>query len=224
MRNISNTVTAVILGLTMALALPAMAGAYTIAPDNYASLAGASLTFSGGDPSIKNVDGYDSLGVSGGVSGEISIGQSITMNFDQAQFVNTIDLVALFTDGNYNDVGDEVAQVTGVYGSDSWTYTLTADTASSAAWTGLGTVSSVESEPGRQGNGGVWTLTDPFGGQAVDSIIFAALDNTQAPNLGGSNSDYGIGSVTTSATPVPGSVWLLGSGLLGLVGLRSARR
>ncbi|MGE4504261.1 MAG: hypothetical protein AB7D51_02860 [Desulfovibrionaceae bacterium] len=34
----------------------------------------------------------------------------------------------------------------------------------------------------------------------------------------------GSSATGTSATPIPGAAWLLGSGLMGLMGLRRARR
>jgi hypothetical protein len=224
MNIVRNTITTLALVAVLALALPLAASAYTITPDNYDSLADVEVLFGGGGAAIKTVDGYTSLGVSGGEYGEISIGQSITLNFSSSQIVNSIDLVALFTNGNYNDKGDEVAQITAWSGSTSWTYTLTADTATSAVWTGQGTVSSVEATPGLQGSGGVWTITNPFGNAAIDSLVFTSLDNGVAHDLYSRNTDYGIGAVTTSPTPIPAAAWLLGSGLIGLIGIKRRMR
>ncbi len=211
------------LTLLLALLLPTGAMAYNVTWDNYDSIAGVEVLFGGGNAQVKNVDGYKSLGVSGGVGGEISIGQSITMNFSSSQFIDSLSFVALFADGNYNDVGDEIAQVTGYSGGQSWTYTLTAGI-NAAVWTGLGQASPLEFNAGLQGNGGVWDIVNPFGDAAIDSLVFTALDNGIAANLGGTNSDFGIGAVTTSPTPIPAAVWIFGSGLLGLIGIRRTRK
>lgn len=207
--------------LLLALVLPASAFAYSFTPTSYDTLAGLTATFTGGSASIKTVDGsYLSLGVSGGVGGEVSIGQSITLSFDNTQIIQSLDLVALFADGNHGDVGDEVASITALSGGQATTYTLTSGI-NSAVWTGLGTASGLNPNAGVQGNGGVWQVVNPFGDLAVDSIVFTALDNGMASGVGGKNSDFGIGGMTTTAaTPIPAAAWLLGSGLVGLIGLR----
>ena len=142
--------------LLLALLVPATSFAYNLTPSNYDSLAGLTVLFDGGDAAVKTVDGYQSLGVSGGVNGEISIGQSITLNFNESQLVNSLSLVAFFADGNYSDVGNEVASITAIYGTQSVSYTLTSGV-DSATWTGLGSVSGLVANAGLQGNGGANT-------------------------------------------------------------------
>lgn len=209
--------------LLLSLLVPASAFAYNITPSNYDSLTGMNTLFGGGNAALKTVDGYLGLGVSGGVNGEISIEQSITFNFDTAQTINSVSLNALFADGNYGDVGNEVAQITAYSGSTSWTYTLTAGV-DSAVWTGLGSVSGLEANAGLQGNGGVWEIINPFGDVAIDSLVFTSLHNGIADNAGSQNSDYGVQGISTTATPIPAAAWLLGSGLFGLIGLRRRGR
>lgn len=209
------TITTLLL-LAALLLLPTGAFAYDITVDNYNTLSGVTFTPFGGDLQTKTVAGVTGLGVSGGVNGEIGIGQSITITFDQAQYVKNLSLALLYTDGNYGDGGDEVAQIsiTGAFGTQ--TFFLTATEATTGTWTGLGTLTNLA--PAVDGSGALWQLTDPFGDLAIYSIALTAADNLAGP--GGTNSDYGFHSLETTATPIPGAVWLLGSGLLGLIGLR----
>lgn len=51
--------------------------------------------------------------------------------------------------------------------------------------------------------------------EAINYILFALEPTVTSPMA-----MLGIESVEVSATPIPGAVWLLGSGLVGLVGIR----
>ena len=51
--------------------------------------------------------------------------------------------------------------------------------------------------------------------EEISSIVFHKAT--------GANDGYAIDGITTSNTPIPAAAWLLGSGLLGLVGLRRVR-
>ena len=73
-----------------------------------------------------------------------------------------------------------------------------------------------------ENHGGAWQIVNPFLGLAIDSIVLTALDNG-----GGTaylNSDFGFLEMSTSPTPIPGAAWLLGTGLVGLLGLRRKMR
>ncbi|WP_022662549.1 hypothetical protein [Paucidesulfovibrio longus] len=212
MRNL----TTIALLLAALLLLPAGASAYSITVDNYAGLSGVDFTASGGSLATKTVAGITGLGVSGGVTGEIGLGQSITISFDQAQYVNSLSLAQLYTAGNYSDGADEVAAITVLGGFGSRTFTLTASEATSATWTGFGSVLNLD--PAVNNSGALWQLINPFGDLAISSIVLSAADSLAG--AGSTNSDYGFHSMETTATPIPGAVWLLGSGLLGLIGLR----
>ena len=67
----------------MYLVLPVAAQAYSLTWDNY-SAPGVTFTPFGGGLTTSSQGGVGSLGVSGGVNGEISIGQSILISFDHA--------------------------------------------------------------------------------------------------------------------------------------------
>ncbi|MGE4291664.1 MAG: VPLPA-CTERM sorting domain-containing protein [Desulfovibrio sp.] len=202
------------------LLLPAGVSAYSITVSNYDALSGVDFTASGGSLTTSAVAGVTGLGVSGGVSGEIGIGQSITIDFAEAQYVNTLNLAQLYTAGNYGDAKDEVASITVLGDFGSQTFYLTASEATVANWTGFGTVLNLD--PAVAGSGALWQLVNPFGNLAIYSIVLTAADSFAG--AGSTNSDYGFHSMETTTTPIPGAVWLLGSGLFGLVGLRRRTR
>ena len=64
--------------------------------------------------------------------------------------------------------------------------------------------------------GGNWFDLSETG---LDSILYVKLDD-----IGGGSSGLRLdGFVGVSAVPIPGAVWLLGSGFLGLIGFRRKR-
>ncbi len=65
-----------------------------------------------------------------------------------------------------------------------------------------------------QDNGGATTLT--FSG----IYTYLKIIDTTAANGGTTGDGYDIDAVAVSPTPIPGAAWLLGTGLLGLIGLR----
>ncbi len=217
----------IVLCLALMLGTAGLAGAYTI-NDLTASQAGVTITSSGTIIS-RTWQGYTGYGVQGGnVSGEIDgvgTGEWVLVAFDTPQYIDSVQISALYTSGNYGDVVDETALFS--YDTDyanrpvSANAFITADTATTAVTggtDGIGGWSNVS--PGEDGSGGVWLMTDLFNGKAVSSILFYV----NSPASSASLSDFSIMSIETSSVPIPAAVWLLGSGLLGLVGLRRRRR
>ena len=155
------------------------------------------FTASGGSLATKTVAGITGLGVSGGVTGEIGLGQSITISFDQAQYVNSLSLAQLYTAGNYSDGADEVAAITILGDFGSQTFTLTASEATSATWTGFGSV--INLDPAVNNSGALWQLINPFGDLAISSIVLSAADSLAG--AGSTNSDYGFHSMENHGHP-----------------------
>lgn len=208
------------------IALAASAQAYTLTWDSYTA-SGVTVTAHGGNLITKTTAGYGGLGVDGPRNAEIGTGEDITFEFtDASQNVSSLSLSMLYSIVSYDDnYSNEIAKVTISSGGTDYVYTLTVnDGGLTATWADVANASSTTItalSPGTEGNGGVWTILNPFGSLAVDSIILTAIDNG-AGNTG-ANSDYCFYAMTTAPTPIPGAVWLLGSGLLGLVGLRKFR-
>ena len=68
------------------LALPITASAYTITWDNLNSNPDVLVTATGGDLQTKTGDGgHTAVGISGGVDGEINLGEAMTFAFSSSQ-------------------------------------------------------------------------------------------------------------------------------------------
>jgi hypothetical protein len=183
---------------------------YTLPDGTTIASTGGNLQYALGNSPV-NVPG---LGVVGTPAGEISVGQTIKFTFAQSQVVGSLSLSLLYAKGDALDTADERAQITVNYSNGTTgVYTLFANGSYTGIWSGSGSVACDDPTQG------LWTLTDPFGTLGVDSISLTALNN-----YGGysdyRNSDFGFYALETTPTPIPGAVWLLGSGLVGLVGLR----
>ncbi|MFL1463422.1 PEP-CTERM sorting domain-containing protein [Roseococcus sp. DSY-14] len=159
------------------------------------------------------------VGVSGGRTGdEIDIGEAITGTpLGGPVRVTSLTLGVLFDGPEFDDV-NEVAQVT-VNGTLS--FLLTAIGATTATWTGLGTVTNI-SPATANGGGAGWRIDNPFGQLAITSISLTALPGACAGDalLGGCSnpSDFTLVQMVTApaAVPAPGALALFGAALLGL--------
>ena len=187
-----------------------------------ASFLGSTLTTSvGGTFSTSTTTGTNAtsvIGVSSGfLANEIDVsGDKLTLSFGTtAVVVNEITLGLLFLNSVTPNVVNEAA----------WLQTNAGTACSSSASssckflaTGVwrGALTGVENlSPATTGNGGIFKITNPFGTEMISSIEFMAWPISGG---GASNSDFALASVTytTAVVPEPGSLVLLGLGLLGL--------
>lgn len=171
----------------------------------------------------KTLNGFTGLGVAGGyVDGEIDLQNSerITFTFDTPQRLDELTLAFLFKDGNFGDTVSEVARiqlaVDGFVAGD-----LSVITNTTATWSGAGGGPVTNLSPGNESGAGVWKIANPFGNMAVTSFsMYALLVGGPNATPSSANSDFSFVSMKTSDVPVPASLMLLGTGVLGLGFLR----
>ncbi len=58
----------------------------------------------------------------------------------------------------------------------------------------------------------------------TDNFRYIRIEDATLDNGGDTGDGFDLDAVSVQATPIPGAAWLLGTGLLGLVGLRRKRR
>ena len=143
------------------------------------------------DDALLFQDGTDGIGILSGEPDEINKGEWLSVQFDRTTRVASIFITDLFYEGSPR------------YKEEGWYQTRVGDTWSDKVW-----FEALESQTPSPASNGELTLTLNL---AVDEIKFGvALDQCK--------SEFSVAGMET--VPVPGAVWLLGSGLLGLVGLR----
>ncbi len=207
----------------MVLSMMNVVQAYTITNfDPLSAPAGVTISSSGNIVS-RNWQGTLGYGVQAGhVDGEIDgfgSGEWILVAFDVPQYINVVQISALYAAGAYSDIVNETAFIS--YNTDyanrpnpaDFHVTVANDGVNYSSMSGAGSVTNVS--PGLVNFAGVWNINNLFPGTAVDSLLFYV-----GPNANNTYSDYSIVSLDTTAVPLPGAVWLLGAGLVGLVGLR----
>lgn len=184
---------------------------------------GLSATFTGNANYLKKTQaGLTGVGIAGGrTNGEIDIGETISGSFSKGVFVSSIKLGLLFDGPEYNDV-NEVAKISVMFMDDTLAdFTVTATGATTAIWSGSGSIAYLGSGAVNGGTG-AWAILNPFGTKAIKGLTFGALPGLAAsscPNCS-NQSDYTFVSMEVAPVPVPAAAWLFGSALLGAVGLR----
>lgn len=186
-----------------------------------ATFTGGTLTATGGVFTKTTTTGTNPttvVGLSGGfVNDEVDVsGEKLTLNFGAtAAVVSQITIGLLFRSGVNGNLIDEAVQMQTNGGtscaSGSFAFCILSAT---GVWRGTPTGVTVVS-PGTAGNGGIFTITNPFGSELINSIDFLPWN---IAGSGAANSDFSLVSVTytTTAIPEPGTLALLGSGLIGI--------
>jgi len=219
----------VLVGVFFLLGSVVLAEAYTITAQDIFN-GGISGVFTssagGGSFALKGMpgttgdsyDGQDVVGVGGGyVNGEIDVsGESITITFDNPFILSTLDIGVLYANGNYHDWVNEKAKIV----ADGTAYYLTVTDGYNANWTGSGSVTNLS--PALDDYNGLWQISNPFGNTPVSKLEFYAVKQPGA-GCNAHNSDFGIYQIQGTVVPIPPTILLLGSGLLGF-GLLGRRR
>jgi hypothetical protein len=221
--------TAAFLATTVIAALAGSASAATI---NHTDLPNGSnlvnLSLDGIDVAIsapirtfksKTVNGRTGVGIAGGaVDGEIDGGdEAIVFAFSEPVSIDTLSISFLYTDGNFGDVGDEVAK----FVTDLGDFTLTATTGTDGTWTGpSGTVTNISIAT--NAGGGEWlieatirNLDGIFGGGITSLSLQSGIPSNQSKY-----SDFSFVSTSfVRNVPTPGAV-----ACAGMAGLLAATR
>lgn len=154
----------------------------------------------------KTIAGYHMMGIKGGhVSGEIDATESMDFFFSNAVRVTSLELGALFVNGQHGDRVDERAFVTI---NDQHHFELALTSPTSASWNGLGNV--VALSQGLERSAGYFRIAgdDIFGMDVNQMTLWAPQEEAR----GGRGSDYAFGGMTTASIPAPGAFALVGLG------------
>lgn len=189
------------------------------------TVSGATITAAGGNLQAKagGTPSTVGLGVNVGTNGEIDINpsESITIAFDWAQIVNSFRIVFFYNGPEFFDVL-EAGTVTVSYADGSSSIFTFASTLvdNVLTWDGFGAITNCGAQV-LTGSGCFDFTGDPLGSALVTSIAFNAILGSTI-NGGTNQSDYAFGGLV--ATPVPGALLLLLTGIGGLSFASRGRR
>lgn len=169
-----------------------------------------------------NGSAHTDQGITGrGVTGEISLRETLTMNLAGSYTIQSFQLGLLYDGPEFGDV-NEKAQVSFFDGLTALgSFTLTATGTTTALWSGAGTVSNLS--PAAQPGAGHWKV-DGLNIANVTRIEFTALTGSCGVGQCNNQSDFIVTNVT--AVPEPGTYAMLlaGLGALGFVARRRSPR
>jgi hypothetical protein len=196
-----------------------------------ATFVGSTMTTKGGkftEATSGGINPMEYIGVSGGaVKNELDGNQKITLSFGATgAVINEITLGMLFKTAEAGDVANEAAllQATGGGGMDCKAGGIACILSSTGSFRGS-TEGVTNLSPATGGNGGIFKIVNPFGSELISQL---QLSPWLISGKKAANSDFGLVSITytTVAIPEPGSLALMGLGVVGLAlaGRRRARR
>lgn len=138
-------------------------------------------------------DSTDGFGVLGDENDEVDDCEWLLVTFDNLTNVTNVYITDLFYEGNpaYKEKGWYQIYDGSTWGAQVWFEALTSQTPSPAT------------------NGELTLAVN----QTVKNIVFGVERNQN-------KSEFSVAGLDVSPVPIPGAVWLLGSGILGLAGLR----
>lgn len=183
-----------------------------------------------GDPQAKCAGSGDDricgVGVTGGrTPGEIDVGQSLTLSFDNPVTLDGLRIALLYVGPAWGDPLVDVEGEEGKFGErarftatliDGSTIEATFQVAAdgiSGLLMGDGSYSLCSNNAANlQASGGCWDFKGIFGEAEITKLVFTADSVVDR----GNDSDYVFVSLAARAVPAPGTLLLLGGGLLGL--------